>query len=98
MTIQTLFPIPTNYLHSIRNIHYYFEFAVAVLSYILNTTIVWLALTRSTKHMKSYSWIIIGNACVDLFYNTVYIVSGSVSKNIIWKMVISITAIPLIAK
>ncbi|KAI6212903.1 7TM GPCR, serpentine receptor class j (Srj) family-containing protein [Aphelenchoides besseyi] len=61
-------------LRFLRFYHSIFEFVIGIISYILNGTLIYMALYKSTKYMKSYSAIIILNSSVDIIFNTINIV------------------------
>ncbi|KAI6185513.1 Serpentine receptor class delta-18 [Aphelenchoides besseyi] len=61
-------------LRFLRFYHSVFEFVIGTLAYILNVLLIYMALYKSTKYMKSYSALIILNSSVDIIFNTINIV------------------------
>lgn len=62
-------------LYKLRYYHAIFEFMVGSLSFIINFLLIYLALYKSTIYMKIYKKMLILNCCVDLIYNSIFMVT-----------------------
>ncbi|KAI6196174.1 hypothetical protein M3Y94_01077800 [Aphelenchoides besseyi] len=60
---------------TVRQIHVYYEIVMAIISYVLNFLVLWLAITKSTKTMSSYRIIILLSCVVDLIFITVNLIA-----------------------
>ncbi|KAI6202457.1 hypothetical protein M3Y96_00951000 [Aphelenchoides besseyi] len=58
-------------MFSLRTFHFYFEVVIFAVSYLLNMTVIILALKLARKTMKEYSNMLIANAVVDMIYTMI---------------------------
>ncbi|KAI6198004.1 hypothetical protein M3Y94_01293300 [Aphelenchoides besseyi] len=62
-------------MFSLRTFHFYFEIVIFAISYLLNMTVIILALKLARKTMKEYSSMLIANAVVDMVYTLITFVT-----------------------
>lgn len=66
-------------MYKIRYYHAVYEFICGGISFILNFLVIYLALYKSNKYMKTYKVIIVMNSAVDLIYNSINVGTQVVS-------------------
>lgn len=58
-----------SFVENFRYYHPYYEYAVGVVAFIVNVLLLYLAVYKSSSHMKKYSVIIIQSCLVDIVFN-----------------------------